>query len=75
MKEIVWEFIAPFDATSDFIYRAYRYPYSYVPQIPQPVETLSKDWISRNSVFPCGAAAGTLVILKSFKALKAGRKK
>lgn len=38
-KEIVWEFIAPFETTMDFVYRAYRYPYSYVPQVPVPVET------------------------------------
>lgn len=38
-KEIVWEYVAPYEATCDFIYRAYRYPYSYVPQIPAPVET------------------------------------
>jgi hypothetical protein len=59
MKEIVWEFIAPFDATSDFIYRAYRYPYSYVPQIPQPVETPIERLDIKKFRVP-GAAAGTL---------------
>ncbi|MBQ2776332.1 MAG: aryl-sulfate sulfotransferase, partial [Peptococcaceae bacterium] len=37
-KEVVWEYIAPFDFTDAYIYRAYRYPYSYVPQLPQPEE-------------------------------------
>ncbi|ACL19865.1 conserved hypothetical protein [Desulfitobacterium hafniense DCB-2] len=37
--EIVWEYWAPFEAKVDYIYRAYRYPYSYVPQVPIPMET------------------------------------
>ncbi len=36
-KEVVWEYYPPFgDAV--FLYRAYRYPYSYVPQLEAPVE-------------------------------------
>ncbi|MEL7568226.1 MAG: aryl-sulfate sulfotransferase [Dehalobacterium sp.] len=38
-KEIVWEFVVPFKSIDDYIYRAYRYPYSYVPQAPTPNET------------------------------------
>lgn len=38
-KEVVWEYYAPFDFDADKIYRAYRYPYSYVPQLPIPKET------------------------------------
>ena len=38
-KEIVWEFKSPFPTSNDFIYRAYRYPYDYVPQLAAPVET------------------------------------
>ena len=38
-KEVVWEYIAPFAFDQPKIYRAYRYPYSYVPQLPTPVET------------------------------------
>lgn len=40
-KEIVWEYRAPFDhlSRSPYIYRAYRYPYDYVPQLEKPVET------------------------------------
>ena len=37
-KEIVWEYYAPFDFDNPFVYRAYRYPYSYVPQLPTPEE-------------------------------------
>ena len=40
-KEIVWEYRAPFDhlSRSPYIYRAYRYPYDYVPQLEKPEET------------------------------------
>ena len=37
-KEVVWEYYAPFDFNNPFIYRAYRYPYSYVPQLEKPEE-------------------------------------
>ena len=39
-KEVVWEYRAPFDneSRSSMIYRAYRYPYSYVPQVEKPTE-------------------------------------
>ncbi|MBO5365924.1 MAG: aryl-sulfate sulfotransferase [Peptococcaceae bacterium] len=40
--EIVWEYISPYFAstgiTTNMVYRAYRYPYDYVPQIPAPKE-------------------------------------
>lgn len=38
-KEVVWEFIAPFKNMREMVYRAYRYPYEYVPQLEKPVET------------------------------------
>ena len=38
-KEVVWEFIAPFKGMREMVYRAYRYPYDYVPQLEKPVET------------------------------------
>lgn len=38
-KEVVWEYIAPFKTDMPFIYRAYRYPYSYVPQLEKSEET------------------------------------
>lgn len=44
-KEIVWEWISPYythnetGPKTNMIYRAYRYPYDYVPQEPKPQET------------------------------------
>ena len=38
-KEIVWEFITPFKGMREMVYRAYRYPYDYVPQLDIPQET------------------------------------
>ena len=37
-KEVVWEYYAPFNTKDGYVYRAYRYPYSYVPQLPEPEE-------------------------------------
>lgn len=43
-KEIVWEWISPYYSHNEtgpktnMIYRAYRYPYDYVPQEPKPEE-------------------------------------
>jgi hypothetical protein len=47
---IVWEFISPYWGSGpralNMVYRAYRYPYSWVPQIPEPrvhpIERLDK---------------------------------
>lgn len=39
--EIVWEYISPYWGTirnSNMVYRAYRYPYEYVPQVEPPME-------------------------------------
>lgn len=39
--EIVWEYISPYWGTmrkTNMVYRAYRYPYEYVPQIEKPKE-------------------------------------
>ncbi len=40
--EIVWEYISPFfnqTGKYNLVYRSYRVPYDYVPQLPKPVET------------------------------------
>ena len=38
-KEVVWEFKSPFEHEgAAMFYRAYRYPYEYVPQLEKPVE-------------------------------------
>ena len=39
--EIVWEYISPFFAlgeNTNYLYRAYRYPYEWIPQIDTPEE-------------------------------------
>lgn len=39
--EIVWEYISPYWGTFmpiNMVYRAYRYPYDYVPQVEPPQE-------------------------------------
>ena len=40
--EIVWEYISPYFGTkgikTNMVYRSYRYPYDYVPQVPVPAE-------------------------------------
>ncbi len=40
-NEIVWEYISPYfgtHVTTNMVYRAYRYPYDYIPQVEQPKE-------------------------------------
>ena len=39
--EIVWEYICPYFGekfNTNMVYRAYRYPYNYIPQLKQPKE-------------------------------------
>lgn len=41
--EIVWEYISPYPGDMlDLMYRAYRYPYDYVPQLKEPEEVAIK---------------------------------
>lgn len=60
-KEIVWEYRAPFDniISQPMIYRAYRYPYDYVPQLEKP-EEIAIAKIDNMSFRVPGAAPGTL---------------
>ncbi|WP_234121949.1 aryl-sulfate sulfotransferase [Clostridium hydrogenum] len=58
-KEIVWEYIAPFRSEMPFIYRAYRYPYSYVPQLETPIETPVVPLDNHDFRVP-GAAVGNI---------------
>ncbi|UGA52549.1 MULTISPECIES: aryl-sulfate sulfotransferase [Dickeya] len=40
--EVVWEYISPFwgkSVNTNMLYRAYRVPYDWVPQLPRPQET------------------------------------
>ena len=38
--ELVWEYISPYKnkRNTNMVYRAYRVPYAWVPQLPKPVE-------------------------------------
>jgi hypothetical protein len=39
--EIVWEYVSPFFAlgeNTNYLYRAYRYPYEWIPQIDPPAQ-------------------------------------
>ena len=58
-KEVVWEYYAPFDFSTRFIYRAYRYPYSYVPQIDVPAEVPVVQLENKTFRVP-GAAEGMI---------------
>ena len=60
-KEVVWEYIAPFNKESEgqFVYRAYRYPYDYVPQLDKPEEVPVEPLDITTFRVP-GAAAGML---------------
>ena len=58
-KELVWEFIAPFDFKSDQIYRAYRYPYEYVPQVQKP-EEIPVERIDNKKFRMPGAGSGEI---------------
>ena len=59
-KEIVWEYRAPFDEVAHpMIYRAYRYPYSYVPQLEEPTE-VPVERINNMTFRMPGAAEGML---------------
>ena len=44
--EIVWEYISPYfgekGIKTNMVYRAYRYPYDYIPQVEQPEEVAIK---------------------------------
>lgn len=60
--ELVWEYISPYWGVQfrlNMVYRAYRYPYSYVPQLPKPVEVAMAP-IDNNSFQLPGASPVTL---------------
>jgi len=59
-KEIVWEYKSPFGkGGAASIYRAYRYPYEYVPQVERPVEVPVERLENATFRVP-GAAEGNL---------------
>ena len=59
-KEVVWEYRAPFDHVGHpMVYRAYRYPYEYVPQLEKPTEVAVAKLDNTTFRVP-GAAAGQI---------------
>ncbi|MGI9568883.1 MAG: thioredoxin, partial [Desulfobulbia bacterium] len=39
--ELVWEYVSPFfdhEYDNNMVYRSYRYPYDYIPQLEEPEE-------------------------------------
>ncbi len=61
--EIVWEYICPYrtaeNGKMNFIYRAYRAPYHWVPQLPQPEEIAIKPLDIASFRVPGAAPLGT----------------
>ena len=67
-KELVWEYRAPFDNIGKpNIYRAYRYPYEYVPQVEKPTE-VPVEKIDNMTFRVPGAAQGNLDNITEVKA-------
>lgn len=59
-KDLVWEYRAPFDEIArSSIYRAYRYPYDYIPQLEKPQEIPVKRLNNMTFRVP-GAAEGNI---------------
>jgi hypothetical protein len=59
--EIVWEYVSPFwgkTLNNNMVYRAYRIPYAWIPQLPQPLETPIVPVDVRTLRQPGAAAAG-----------------
>jgi hypothetical protein len=59
--EIVWEYISPFwgkTLNNNMVYRAYRIPYAWIPQLAQPQETPIAAVDVRTLRQPGAAAAG-----------------
>lgn len=73
-NEIVWEYIVPYTRTSEHIYRAYRYPYSYVPQLEKPQE-IKIEPINVDDFRMPGAAEGKLQNRVSVKGVKGWSKR
>ena len=59
--EVVWEYISPYWGTkfvTNMVYRAYRYPYEYVPQEPKPTEIALLPIEVKNFRLPGAAPMG-----------------
>ncbi|AFS77791.1 arylsulfotransferase domain-containing protein [Gottschalkia acidurici 9a] len=58
--EIVWEYISPYEGDENFklnmVYRAYRVPYSWIPQIESPTEEVAIEKVDKKFFRVPGAA-------------------
>ncbi|NKB72010.1 MAG: thioredoxin [Candidatus Latescibacteria bacterium] len=66
--EIVWEYISPYfgkQGNHNMVYRAYRLPYGWIPQLDEPVETP----VPRldNSKFRVGEGGGERAVMTQLK--------
>lgn len=65
--EVVWEYISPYEGSRkmNMVYRAYRVPYEWIPQLEKPVETEIKKIDNRhfrvNGSFDTGSEKVTKV--------------
>lgn len=59
--ELVWEYISPYKnkRNSNMVYRAYRLPYDWVPQLKKPVETAIDPLDVADFRVPGAASKGT----------------
>ena len=65
--EVVWEYISPYWGPSfgtNMVYRAYRYPYDYVPQEPKPEEVAIEPVDVKQFRMPGAAPMGTVTPTK-----------
>lgn len=58
--ELVWEYISPYKnkRNTNMVYRAYRVPYAWVPQLPKPVEQAIEPLDVANFRVPGAAGKG-----------------
>lgn len=58
--ELVWEYISPYKnkRNSNMVYRAYRVPYEWVPQVEKPVETAIEPLVIEDFRVPNAAPRG-----------------
>jgi hypothetical protein len=59
--ELVWEYISPYkdNRNTNFVYRSYRVPYEWVPQLERPVETAIEAIDPAHFRVPGAAPKGT----------------
>lgn len=64
LHEIVWEYVSPYwrrpPLALNLIYRAYRYPYAWVPQLPVPEVTAIAKVDVRSFRLPGAAESGAI---------------